>query len=250
VTEHRVLLAVYAHPDDEAVRAGGTLAMLACQGVRVHLVCATYGEAGRLGEPPVCAPEELGQLREQELRAACGALGIERPTVLGYPDGNLASVDWRLIVDYLVGAMTAWGVTTVLTFGPDGISGHPDHVAIGRLATEAFIRARHQAAATGQGAWHVRPERLYYQVVPRSVAKEFALQGVEGIPDELVTATVDVSGWLGAKIAALHYHGSQRQGMRFLDWPADRRDEFLCLEHFRCAFGPLEAQQPAFTISV
>ena len=74
----RCLLAVFAHPDDESFRPGGTLALLARSGVRVHLLTATRGEAGACGDPPLCTPEELaGAGGNVELRCACAALGVE-----------------------------------------------------------------------------------------------------------------------------------------------------------------------------
>jgi LmbE family N-acetylglucosaminyl deacetylase len=93
-----VLLAVFAHPDDETFRPGGTLALLARQGVQVYLLTATRGEAGSCGDPPVCRPEELPVVRERELRCACAALGIEPPHILDYPDGRLSDVDPEAVV--------------------------------------------------------------------------------------------------------------------------------------------------------
>ena len=87
------LLAVFAHPDDEAFRCGGTLALLARRGVRVQVLTATRGQAGSCGDPPLCAPAELPLVRERELRCACAALGIAPPILLDYADGALADVD-------------------------------------------------------------------------------------------------------------------------------------------------------------
>lgn len=232
MSDRPALLAVYAHPDDEAVRAGGTLAMLASRGVRVHLVCATRGEAGQM-EALLCERADLGRVREEELAGACRALGIEPPVVLGYPDGGLARVQPAPVVDYLVRAMAQWDVSAVLTFGPDGISRHPDHVAIGRMARQAFWRSRQ-----GRAGALARPAYLYHQVVPARVAREFGLGGVPGVPDERVTHTIDVSAWLEVKMGALACHRSQWPAMRFLRWPQAERDRFLGTEHFRCVAAP------------
>ena len=83
------LLAVFAHPDDETFRPGGTLALLARRGIKVHILTLTHGEAGSCGEPALCTPDELFSVRERELRCACAALGIEPPRMLDYPDGQL-----------------------------------------------------------------------------------------------------------------------------------------------------------------
>jgi N-acetyl-1-D-myo-inositol-2-amino-2-deoxy-alpha-D-glucopyranoside deacetylase len=80
------LLAVFAHPDDETFRPGGTLALLAQCGVKVHMLTLTHGEAGSCGEPPLCTLDELSVVREHELRCACAALGIQPPRVLDYPE--------------------------------------------------------------------------------------------------------------------------------------------------------------------
>src|SRR3990172_7423266 len=83
------VLAFFAHPDDEAMLAGGTLALLARSGAQVHYLCATRGEGGETGEPPVCSIEELGQVREQEMVCAVQALGGRSLTFLGYEDPRI-----------------------------------------------------------------------------------------------------------------------------------------------------------------
>ena len=83
------LLAVFAHPDDETFRPGGTLALLARRGVEVHVLTATRGEAGSCGDPPLCSPEELPAVRESELRCACAALGL---TIEGLLSVSLAAM--------------------------------------------------------------------------------------------------------------------------------------------------------------
>jgi LmbE family N-acetylglucosaminyl deacetylase len=87
------LLAVFAHPDDESFRPGGTLALLARRGVRVQILTATRGQAGSRGDPPLCSLEELPAACEKELRCACSALGILPPLLLDYQDGQLAEAD-------------------------------------------------------------------------------------------------------------------------------------------------------------
>ena len=89
-TEPRILLAVFAHPDDEAFGTGGTLARYAGEGVRVALVCATRGEVGGIADPSLATRETLGQVRETELRCAAQALGISDVIFLGYRDSGMA----------------------------------------------------------------------------------------------------------------------------------------------------------------
>lgn len=125
------LLAVFAHPDDETFRCGGTLALLAQQGVRVHVFTATRGEAGSCGEPALCTPAELPLVREQELFCACAALGIEPPRVQAGCDGQLAADKPERLVGEVLDVLRQVQPQVLLTFGPDGLSGHPDHIAIG-----------------------------------------------------------------------------------------------------------------------
>ena len=86
----RSLLAVFAHPDDETFGGGGLLAKYAAEGVRVSPVCATRGEVGEISDPALATRENLGEVREGELRAACRVLGIEEPIILGYRDSGMA----------------------------------------------------------------------------------------------------------------------------------------------------------------
>jgi len=94
----RCLLAVFAHPDDEAYRPGGTLALLARRGVRVQVLVATRGQAGLCGEPPLCTIDDLPVVRERELRCACAALCLEPPRLLDYQDRHLDQADPESII--------------------------------------------------------------------------------------------------------------------------------------------------------
>ena len=82
------MLACLAHPDDEAFTASGVLAASTAQGVQVRLVCATYGEEGDIRQPGIATRETLGQVRHQELRRSCAALGVQEPIMLGYRDSG------------------------------------------------------------------------------------------------------------------------------------------------------------------
>lgn len=136
-------MAVFAHPDDESLGAGGTLANYASEGVEVSLVTATRGDAGRfhgrrLDDAQHPGPSQLAQIREAELRAAASALGVRDVSCLDYHDQQLDRADPRQAV-----ADIAWHVRrlrpdVVITFGPDGGYGHPDHVAISQFTTAAW----------------------------------------------------------------------------------------------------------------
>lgn len=215
----RRMLAVFAHPDDETFRPGGTLALLARVGVRVQVLTATRGEAGSCGDPPLCTPEELPAVRERELRCACAALGIEPPRILGYQDGYLSEVDPKQLIAHILEVMQEVRPQVMLTFGPDGLSGHPDHVAIGQCAAEAFRRDEKVAAR-------------YTVVVPRSVAEQLNMRQVHPVADADIALRVDVSSVWDTKLAAIHCHATQLSASPMLRAPIERQRLFFGTEYF------------------
>lgn len=215
----RSLLAVFAHPDDETFRPGGTLALLARQGVRVQALTATRGEAGSCGDPPLCTAEELPARRERELYCACAALGLEPPHLLDFPDGHLAEAETEEVVSQVLAAIRETGAQVLLSFGPDGLSGHADHVAIGRYAAEAFRRVDSLAA-------------LYTVAVPASVAEALGMRQVRAVPDADIALAVDVSAAWEAKLAAIRCHATQLSTSPLLQAPVERQRRFFGTEHF------------------
>jgi LmbE family N-acetylglucosaminyl deacetylase len=216
------LLAVFAHPDDETFRPGGTLALLARRGVRVQVLTATRGQAGSRGDPPLCLPAELPSVRERELRCACVALGIELPILLDYQDGQLSNIAPSEIVADILDVVYQVHPQIILTFGPDGISGHPDHVVIGQCAAEAFHRAEDAHA-------------LYTLAVPQSLVKALGMTQIHAVPDESIALRVDVSEVWEAKMAAIHCHRTQLGESPILASPDEKRRLFLGREYFRRA---------------
>lgn len=214
------ILAVFAHPDDEAFRCGGTLALLARRGVRVQVLTATRGQAGSCGFPPICTPEELPSVRENELRCACAALGIQPPILLDYQDGQLSEADPERIVSEILAIVRDVRPQIILSYGPDGVSGHPDHIAIGRFAAETFRRAEGVRA-------------LYTLAVPRSLAETLDMTQIHTVPDNEITCTVNVSAVWEAKMAAIHCHRTQRSESPILAAPLERQYLFLGQEHFQ-----------------
>jgi N-acetylglucosamine malate deacetylase 2 len=224
VNEPGRLLAILAHPDDEAFRCGGTLALLARRGMVVHLLTATRGEAGSCGDPPVCTPEELPTQREQELRCACAALGIEPPRLLDHRDGALAEADKDEAVRQVLAVIRELRPQVLLTWPADGLSGHPDHVAVSSWTARAFDRA----GSLGSDA----PVALYHLAVPRSVAAALGLAHLHAVPDEAVTLAVDVTDVWVQKLAAIHCHRTQTSESPILQAPEARQRLFLDREHF------------------
>jgi LmbE family N-acetylglucosaminyl deacetylase len=217
--EIQTLLAVFAHPDDESFRPGGTLALLAGRGIHVHLLTATRGQAGSCGDPPLCSPAELPAVRERELRCACAALGIEPPRLLDYRDGSLQQADAETLIAQILAVAREIEPQVMLSFGPDGLSGHPDHIAIGRWASEAFQRAEKVSA-------------LYTVAVPQSLAARLGMTQIRAVPDEEIAVTVDVSSVWEAKMAAIHCHATQLSSSPILCAPIERQRAFLGMEFF------------------
>jgi LmbE family N-acetylglucosaminyl deacetylase len=218
------LLAVFAHPDDESYRPGGTLALLARRGVPVHVLTATRGQASSCGEPPLCSPDELPAVRERELRCACAALGIEPPHLLDYQDGCLSEIDPETIVAEILTMVDEVHPQIMITFGPDGISGHPDHVAIGQCTAEAFRRAEDVNA-------------LYTLAVPLSLAEKLGMTQIRAVPDEAITLAVDISETWEAKLAAIRCHATQLSSSPITSAPLERQRLFLGREYFVRAAG-------------
>jgi N-acetyl-1-D-myo-inositol-2-amino-2-deoxy-alpha-D-glucopyranoside deacetylase len=212
------LLAVFAHPDDEAFSVGGTLTHYARRGVRVVLACATRGEAGKITVPGMTV-DDLGAQREQELREACRALEIPEPVFLDYHDSGryertrtddpaaLMNVN-PLTVEVKLRALIAEVQPHVMvTFDPHGGYGHVDHLQIHRAATAAFFSTGH---LPGGG-----PQRLYYTALSTEAARGLARMGqdldplVYGVSEDTVAVQLDVTPYAANKRAALAAHGTQ-----------------------------------------
>jgi LmbE family N-acetylglucosaminyl deacetylase len=215
------LLAALAHPDDETFRPGGTLALLARQGVRVQVLSATRGEAGSCGDPPRCTPEELPAVRTEELRCACAVLGLAPARLLKYPDGYLREADPEALSADILDLIAEVNPQVMLTFGPDGLSGHRDHVVIGELAKRAFNRSATVAS-------------LYTLAVPASVASRFSMSQVQPVPDEDIGLRVDVSSVWDLKRAAMDCHATQRSSTPMLTAPEITQRLFFGREYFVC----------------
>jgi N-acetylglucosamine malate deacetylase 2 len=214
-----VLLAVFAHPDDETFRPGGTLALLSQHGVRVEVLTFTHGEAGSCGDPPLCAAAELPAVRERELRCACAAVGTQPPRVLDYPDGHVSGTDSEKMVAEILAVVHEVRPQVMLSFGADGLSGHPDHIAAGQWAAEAFRRAEGVAA-------------LYTVAVPQSLAQALNMRQVHPVPDETIALTVDVSPVWETKLTAMGCHATQVSSSPMMSAPEERRRLFFGREYF------------------
>lgn len=148
---------MFAHPDDETVCAGGTFAKYASEGAEIHVVSLTKGQAGQIRDARVATRATLTAVREKELQAAGQALGLVETRCLDLPDGGLSRIDRRVLIELAAGLLDEIRPDVVITFGPDGFSGHPDHIAVGAAVTAACHAWRSESAV-----------RLFHCHLPRS----------------------------------------------------------------------------------
>lgn len=163
------LLAIFAHPDDEVFCAGGTLARAAALGWETMVVSATRGEAGQIRDAQAATRRTLGQVREQELYHSCQQLGVRHALCLDYGDGALQTVDPALLTSEITRVIRTFRPDIILTFGPDGAYGHPDHIVIGAVTSQAVKLAGDAGQFPEQLAAGLRPHspaQLYYSYFP------------------------------------------------------------------------------------
>ena len=151
------LLGIFAHPDDETICAGGTFAKYASSGAEVRVISLTSGEAGQIRDASAATRATLRTVREKELEAAGKELGLTVTRCLDYPDGGLSQVDGPSLVTLASELLSEINPDVVITFGPDGFSGHPDHVAVGAAVTAACFDMRSTSSV-----------RLFHCHLPRS----------------------------------------------------------------------------------
>lgn len=160
------LLAILAHPDDESLGFGGTFAKYAREGVETFLITATRGQRGRFGTAAQSPGlDVVGQAREKELYAASSILGIEKVYLLDYMDGDLDQADPRIIVPEIANLIRQIKPQVVLTFGPDGLYGHPDHMAISQFTSAALTKAALPDFQSAIGSPHA-VSKLYWFAWP------------------------------------------------------------------------------------
>lgn len=168
------LMCIVAHPDDESLGMGGVLAKYAAEGIETYLVTATRGERGWQDDPaanPGLAA--LGKLREAELRAAADILGLKEVNLLGYIDGDLDQADPAEAIGKIVAHIRRVRPDVIITFGPDGVYGHPDHVAISQFATAAAVRAAEMNYHDDTGCPPHSVSKLYFMAETQFTADQY-----------------------------------------------------------------------------
>lgn len=204
----RTLLGVWAHPDDEAYLSAGLMAEYRRRGDRVAVITATLGERGT-SDPEAWPPEKLAVLREHELRTSLAQVGVDELHLLGFMDGECT---WSDGTDRIAELVTGIEPDVIVTFGPDGMTNHPDHRAVSAWTTDAWRAARPQA-------------QLWYATLGTDFhAKWGALSDHVGLwaeqpsppctPERDLAARVTLdSATLDRKMAALQAHASQTTGL-------------------------------------
>lgn len=236
----RTILLSYAHPDDETFTAAGIIRKYADTGAAIVLSSATPGQAGSPGDPPLCAREELGRVREGELREAARILGIREVHFFGYEDRRLADAPPEEIRARLVALIRRARPDVVITWDPNGVNLHPDHVAISRFTSDAVSAAADQRWLPDLGPPHAVRRLLW--TAPLRVYALGLLPDPGREPG--VDFLFDIRPWSRHKADALRAHRTQHKSVdrHFFDCPdLDRR---LACEALRQAWGPPLARRP------
>jgi LmbE family N-acetylglucosaminyl deacetylase len=237
------VLCLVAHPDDETMLCGGTLALLAERGAAVHVVCLTRGEGGELGEPPLTDRQNLGGVREREMVCAVGKLGGKSLTFLGYvdptvgPDDKLFAPEHNptMLAGQIASTIQQFNAGIVLTHGSNGEYGHPAHLLLHQMTLAAVASLRKE-----QPLDHLttRPPDLYTlsasfpdHPYPRLANK-----------DDAADIVLDVRPVLDKKEAAALCYKTQhalfvRRRSQELGRPITIREALLPVEGLRRVFG-------------
>jgi LmbE family N-acetylglucosaminyl deacetylase len=197
------LLCMFAHPDDESLGNGGILAKYAAEGIETSLIVATRGERGWWGnEEEYPGLEAFGKRREAEVRAAAKVLGLRQVEFLDYVDGELDQADPAEAIARIVGHLRRVRPDVVVTFGPDGAYGHPDHIAICQFTTAALVQAANPNALDESSLAPHGVSKLYYMVATQQL-----LEAYQSVFGELV----------------MHIDGMERRGVGWPEWAITTR---------------------------
>ncbi|MED1953532.1 PIG-L deacetylase family protein [Brevibacillus centrosporus] len=193
------VMVVFPHPDDESFACGGTLAKCRDASQMTCLVCVTSGCKGRTGPFEIDCGEKLARHREQELERAAGVLGIDRLDLFRYPDGSLVQTNFDELVGRIRETIVEWKPDVVVTFPPDGVTGHPDHIVTCKATTRAVELAEEVLSAKEY------PD-LYYVSIPHYYDHCPDRGPQPAVP---ITGKVDITSYRLQKGEALRAHQSQ-----------------------------------------
>ena len=247
----RRLAAVFAHPDDDTFGVGGCIALHIDRGLELLVIVATKGEAGMIADPSLATRESLGKVREEEERRSLEALGAKDADLrfYDYPDGGLADAPRDELIRKVEEDLAGFVPDVVVTFGPEGVTKHDDHIAIHQATTEAFHRAKDRADGGFQ--------RLLYAAIPQTEIERFQelqrMAGMEpfnpedpfaprGVPDETIAIRVDCTSAVPKKVEALRAHRTQAEEIEAI--PEEAHELVFGQEAFVQAWPPREPGDP------
>jgi len=239
------VLAVFAHPDDESLLAGGTLAACARAGLDVGLLSLTRGELGEIADPALATRDDLAAVRAGELEAAGRILGASWTECLEFPDGSLQWVAADAVREAVADRIADHAPRAVITFAPEGLYWHPDHLTTHRLTVEAAAGACDALWLYG-ATWPIGlAERLVSELTAAGLPA--GLWGLEpaafGAEEEAITTVLDVSAHLSAKLAALRAHRTQLGSDHLLaTMPRELAAKLLAREYFVRLQSPAVSQ--------
>jgi N-acetyl-1-D-myo-inositol-2-amino-2-deoxy-alpha-D-glucopyranoside deacetylase len=238
--EGHTVLAVFAHPDDESLACGGTLARLSDAGARVVLMCASRGERGSVSDPALVPDGDLAGVRTRELQAAAVILGIADVIVLDHPDGDLRWAHVAQLHAEIVAAVEQYRPEAVITFAEDGLYWHLDHIGV------------HERTCSALRSLSSPPPALYYVTMVQGVMHNVvqAVHAKGGAPPDSSfwgiapdafgeaakppSLTIDVRDWVARKLAALRCHKTQMGRNNPIAWiDEDEARRLLGHEYFR-----------------
>jgi len=236
------LLGSFAHPDDDVFALGATL-VAHRDDLETTLVFATSGEAGPITDPDAVSRDDLGTVREHEQRAAMETLGVRDTTTarfLRHPDYYLPDVPFDDLVARLAETLAEVRPDVVVTFGPEGMTSHHDHIRIGEATLAAFDVVSDAKATLFQTALpRSTVDRFYENLDDAGYGREGELFNVAGVPDDRITVRFDARAYRGTKLRAILAHRTQ-----ICEWeriPEPVRWIFLDEEAFVQARPPVEA---------
>ena len=278
------LMAIHAHPDDEVIFGGGTLARYAAMGHTIVVVTCTNGDKGRIADPRLVVPPTracLGAVRLAELRRAVQALGVTHAHALGYADSGrtsspraadphaLINADPDEVTMRLVGLMRRHRPHVVITYDEQGSYGHPDHILVHHAALAA-VRASADPLFHPHLGYPWKPLKGYYcsahltsdlhalwqSLTRRGISPVFGdldprSPPLWGVDDAWPSARIDVRPYIAHKVAALRAHRTQiRRDSSLLSLPDDLARAYLGREGFRLAWTTLpvaDAEEDLFS---
>jgi len=248
------LVSFHAHPDDESIATGGTLARAVDEGHRVVLVFATRGELGEVAEGFLDDGEELGHRREREVQASAYVLGVHRFEFLGYRDSGMAGEPsnddpacfWRADVDEaatrLARILAEEEADALTVYDDHGGYGHPDHIQVHRVGHRAArIAGTPRVYESTMNRDHIRAllEEAAATGELREEGPDVGEEAEFGSPAALITTTVDVAPWLDRKRASMAAHASQiADDSFFLAMPPERFARAFGQEWYIRTVGP------------